>query len=50
MNHLQKLYKTLNLLYLINKNKCIKLFLSLESPTKFYEIFKVALVPFLIPD
>ena len=32
---------------LVNNNFCGKLFSSFESPTIFYEIFKVTLVPFL---
>ena len=35
---------------LVNNNLCGKLFLSLESPTTFDEIFRVTSVPFFIPD
>ena len=35
---------------LVNNNLCGKLFSSLESRTKFDEIFKTTSVPFFIPD
>ena len=35
---------------LVNNNLCAKLFSSLESPATFDESFKVASVPFFIPD
>ena len=35
---------------LIDSNLCGKLFSSLESPTTFHEIFKVASVLFFVPD
>ena len=50
MNHLQKLYKALKTLVIVNNNLCRKLFSSLVSPTTFDEIFRVTSVPFFIPD
>ena len=53
MNHLQKLYETLQSFeacLLVNNNLCGKLFSSLESPITFDEIFKITSVPFFIPN
>ena len=49
MNYLQMLYKALKLV-LVNNSLLGKLFLSLESPTIFFESFKVTSVLFFIPD
>ena len=49
MNHLQKLYDSLNK-FLVNKSLCGKLFSSLESPEIFDESLKVTSVQFFIPD
>ena len=42
--------KALQSFKIVNNNLCGKLFLSLESPIKFDETFKVTSVPFFIPD
>ena len=44
-----KALRSLETCVLVNKNLCGKLFSPLESPTTFYESFKVTLVLFFIP-
>ena len=47
---LAKALRSFQTCVLANNKLCEKLFSSLEPPTIFEEIFKVALVPFFIPD
>ena len=50
MNHLQKLYESLKLVYQLTIIYVVKLVTLLELPATFDERFEVTSVPFLIPD